>query len=119
MMSYLLNSLLQRSPLVVVILAGILFSIVRWRRHPRVSLITLIALVFYLIKIFVFAALNYWLPTLRVSMHLSYAAINNLYTVLNVFSNLVFGVVVIVLVAAAFTGRRSEAAANPGSTVLS
>lgn len=105
-------SLLQRSPLLLVVLAGILFSIVRWRRHPKASLITLIGLVFYLIKFFGFTALNYWIPSLRESMHWSYATANNLYTVLHVVNDFAFAIVIVLFVAAAFVNRRPVAATN-------
>ncbi len=105
MTTYFLTSLLQRSPLLLLVLAGILFSIVRWRRHPKASLLTVIALVFYLIKIFLFTAFNYWIPPLRESMHWSYAAANNLYTVLHVVNDIGFAIVIVLLVAAAFANR--------------
>jgi hypothetical protein len=105
MISYFLMALLQRTPVLLVILVGILLSIARWKRHPKASLITLIALGFYLIKVFVFTALNYWIPSLRESLNWSFAAINNLYTVLHVVSDIGFAVVIVLLVAAAFVNR--------------
>ena len=50
------------SPLYLVWLAGIVFAISRWRRHPTVSLLTLVALAVLLLSsvlgVFVFT----WLP---------------------------------------------------------
>jgi hypothetical protein len=105
-------SLLQRSPLSLVILAGIVLSIARWKRHPKASLITLIALGFYLIKLFLFTALNYWIGSLRESMDWSYATLNNLFTVLHVVNDMGFAIVLVLLVAAAFANRQTIPAIN-------
>ena len=112
MVSYFLMALLQRTPLLLVILVGIILSIARWKRHPKASLITLIALGFYLIKLFGFTALNYWIPSLRESMNWSFAALNNLYTVLHVLNDIGFALVIVLLVAAAFANRAPEAATS-------
>ena len=112
MTSYFLMSLFQRSPLLLVILAGIVLSIARWKRHPKASLITLIALGFYLFKVFLFTVLNYWIGTLRESMHWSYATLNNLFTVLHVVNDMGFAIVLVLLVAAAFANRQAIPATN-------
>jgi hypothetical protein len=112
MISYFLMALLQRTPLLLVILVGIILSIARWKRHPKASLLTLIALGFYLIKLFAFTALNYWIPSLRESMNWSFAALNNLFTVLHVVNDIGFAVVTVLLVTAAFANRAPEAATS-------
>lgn len=112
MTSYFLMSLLQRAPLLLVILIGVLLAILRWRRHPKTSLITVIALGFYVIKLFAFTALNYGIPSLRESMHWSFATANYLYTVLHVVSDIGFALVIVLMVAAAFADRRPVAAAS-------
>lgn len=105
-------SLLQRSPLLLVIMAGIILSITRWKRHPKASLITLIALGLYVIKVFFFTALNYSIGSLRESMHWSSATLNNLFTVLHVVNDMGFAVVIVLLVAAAFANRQALPATN-------
>ncbi len=112
MISYFLMALLQRSPLLLVILVGIILSIARWKRHPKGSLITFIGLCLYLIKLFAFTALNYWIPSLRESMNWSFAALNNLFTVLHVVNDIGFAVVIVLLVSAAFVNRRPGAATS-------
>lgn len=112
MISYLLRTLLARSPMYLVVLAGIVISIMRWKRHPKASLLTLIALVFYLIKSFAFTAINYWIPTLRESMHWSYATAIHLYTVLEVVNDIAFAAVLVLLVAAAFANRQPAVATS-------
>jgi hypothetical protein len=108
MLRYLLITLLQRSPNLLVTVVGLLLAIVRWPRHPTVSSLTLLALVLYPIKLFVFAAINYWLPSLHDSMQLSYAAISNLYIVIDVLSDVGFAIVLLILVIAAFSERQTE-----------
>jgi hypothetical protein len=112
MISYFLMAIVQRSPLLLVVLAGILFSIVRWKRHPKASLITVIALGFYLFKIFSFMIFNYWLPSLRLSMQWSYSTADAFYTVMNVVNEIGFAVVIVLLVAAAYVDRRPVAATS-------
>ena len=109
MLKFLLMSFLQRSPILLVALGGIAFAIIRWRRHPGVSLLVTIGLLFYIIKLTIFAALYYWLPTLRVSMKMSYRAISNLYDLTSIVSDITFSIVLVILVVAAFY-RRSRVA---------
>lgn len=87
-------------------LVGIVIALSRWRRHPGVSGLTAAAFVLYLLKSVVFAFLFQWLPSLRVSMHLSWNAIDNLSTALGVLSDVFFGIVVLMLVLAALSKRR-------------
>ena len=110
--SYLLRIMLQRSPLLLVVLGGVVFAIVRWRRHPRISFLTLLGLMLYLLKVFIFAGLSYSIPQVRESLHWSYAIANNLYLALNVLSDLAFSGIRILLVAAAFAQRRQAPAIN-------
>ena len=91
--------------MLLVALVGIVVAFVRWRRHPVVSALTTIALVIYLIRSFTLTAFYYWLPSLRESMHLSWNAIDNLSTALGVFSDIIFAIVLLMLVIAAFSKR--------------
>lgn len=97
--------------MLLLALVAIVFAIARWRRHPAISMITVAAFIIYLIKIFVFVALYYWLPTLRTSMHLSYAAIDNLSLLLGALNDFGFAIVILMLVVAAFSKRQPLAPA--------
>lgn len=44
-----LRNLVAQSPLLVIWLAGFGLAVLRWNRHPRVSLLTVIAIVLYFI----------------------------------------------------------------------
>ena len=98
--------LARRSPVILVALVGIVFAIVRGKRHPTVSLITCIALVIYFIRIVGFTLLNYYLPNIGHALHLADSQVDSAYTVMFVFEDFVYAVILIILVAAAFIGRR-------------
>ena len=94
--------------LLLVILGGIIFAIVRRRRHPRVSLITLIALGLYLVEVFAFWFLFQYLPRFFDALHLSPSNVSTLDSALQLLDDFGFAAVLILLVAAAFTGRNPE-----------
>jgi hypothetical protein len=103
--------LLRRSVLLLVVLGGIVFAIVRWKRHPRVSLLTTIGLGLYLVESCAFAFLFHYLPRFFDTLHLSASNISVLDPVLQLADDFGFSVVLILLVAAAFS-RRNHSATN-------
>src|SRR5215471_11876213 len=109
MIRYLLLSFLQRTPLFLVLLGGLLVALGRWNRHSSVSLITAVGIVLYIIKLVVFSALSYWVPTLRSSMDWSYETVNNVFTVIHILSDIGYALFIIVLVTAAFLHRNPKA----------
>jgi hypothetical protein len=109
--------MLQRAPLLLVILVGIIFALVRWKRHPKISFCATFGLLIYLFKHIVLAELSYSIPGVMKSWKLSYAAANNMYTALYVVGDLAFAAVVIILVIAAFAQRAPQSPTN-GSTRL-
>lgn len=98
----------RRVPMLLVVLAGSLLAVLRWKRHPRVSLMTLIALMLYLIEGIVFIAILYWLPELMYAMKLSAKATGWLYTIIFFFEDFAIVAVLLLLVGAALTGRQRE-----------
>jgi len=91
--------------MLLLVLGGSAFAIIRWKRHPRVSLMTLVALVIYFLEAILFVAFLYWLPNLMQSMRISGGASGWLYSLIFFFEDFVFALVIILLVGAAFTGR--------------
>ena len=91
--------------MILVALAGIVFAIVRGKRHPTASLMTGLALVIYFLRIVGFTLLNYWLPNLGHALQMSPAQVDWAYTVMFVFEDFAYAAILIILVAAAFTGR--------------
>ena len=104
--SYFLYMFARRIPMLLVSLGGIVFAIARWKRHPRVSLMTVLALALYWVEAVVLLCIRYWLPNLVETMKLSGPAINVLFVVISVLDDFAFAVIIILLVAAAFTGRK-------------
>ena len=89
---------------------AIIYSLVRWKRHPRASLLTTIAFVIFLIDAFVFSIIIYFVPMLMTSMRLSGIMIDWLYFFVFFFGDFVYAIVIILLVSAAFSQRKTAPA---------
>lgn len=105
---YFLLMMARRLPMLLIVLGGSVFAVLRWKRHPRVSLMTLIALLFYLIEVVAFIIFLYLLPDLMRAMHLSGKASGWFYTIVFFVEDFAFVAVLLLLVWAALTGRRRE-----------
>jgi len=95
--------LLRKTPLILVLLGGLLFAIARWKRHPRVSLLALIGLGFYLVEIFVVTAVYYFLPALL--ERAGFPQSSGLFTVIQVVDDIVYAGILILLIGAALGQR--------------
>ena len=113
--SYFLTRVARRLPMLLLALGGIVFAIMRWRLHPRASLMTVVALSIYLVDMVVYTLILYWLPNLVEPMRMSSSASRFFYSVVYFIEDIVFAVTIILLVAAAFANRRS----TPKSKVIS
>lgn len=60
-MAILFNYLFQ-VPMYLVCLVGIIIALVRWKKHPRVSLFALLGLGLWLLVSLVFTAVSAWMP---------------------------------------------------------
>ncbi|HEX5708753.1 MAG TPA: hypothetical protein VFX96_15750 [Pyrinomonadaceae bacterium] len=113
--SILLNYLFA-APTLLVWLAGVLVSIVLWRKHPRVSLLALagfgVALLVALAYGFVFVLLNHWLN----SAEIAYDQREYYYNALRFVFSLVEAVAAVLIVTAVFTGRGPRVAATATAT---
>ena len=105
--SYLFYIFAGRIPLFLLLLGGIGFALMRWNRHPRVSLLTSLGLFFYLLESICFTFIVFLLPTL-LPAGANFVASGPLYTVLFVLDDIAYAAVIIVLVSAVFTQRRLE-----------
>lgn len=103
-LSYLL---LRRLPIILLALVGILLAIVRWKRHPKVSLLTAFGMGLFLFQSLTFMFVYYFLPRL-VDRGWTYGSVNHLYTLAQICQDFLFAGVIILLVAAAFSQRRSQ-----------
>jgi hypothetical protein len=106
----LLKGLMEQVPSLLTILGCMVFAIVRWRRHSKVSLLVLIGLGLLFVHSFVFAVVYTWIPDLfiRSADYLNQTSvIRNVYLVLGLISNSSFGVAFAVLLMAIFIHRPS------------
>jgi hypothetical protein len=104
--------LARRSPMLLFALGAIIFSLIRWKRHPRVSLMVAIAFFIYLVDAFLFSIFNYYIPTIFRPMNLSLKGIDWLYFFVYFFRDFVFVIVIVLLVSAAFIQRKTTPAEN-------
>jgi hypothetical protein len=92
--------------MLLLALAGVIVAGIRWKRHPRASLMTISALVIYVIDAFVFSIVIYYVPYLIRNMELSSKTVDWLYFSIYFFDDFVTAAIIVLLVAAAFTQRR-------------
>lgn len=110
--SYFLTRVARRLPMLLLAFGGIVFAIMRWKLHPRASLMTVVALAIYLVDMVVYTLILYWLPSLIEPMRMSPSASRWFYSVVYFIEDIVFAVTIILLVAAAFTDRKSRVSSN-------
>lgn len=97
--------LLRRLPIILIALVGILIAIARWKRHPKVSLLTVFGMGLFLTQSLTFMFVYYFLPRLRDSGW-TYDGIGRLYALAQVCQDFLFAGVIILLVVAAFSQRQ-------------
>jgi hypothetical protein len=111
-LSYLLRSLLLRTPTLLLFVAGVVFALIRWKRHPKVSLLTLLGLCIWQLASFTFMFINNRLPTwLRENGWTSESQIK-VYFAINLTHDLLYSVMLVLLVAAALS-QRGQNKLNP------
>ena len=104
----------RRWPVMLVVLAGLVFAIIRWRRHPKVSALTVAGLLLFQLQSLAFSSLYYFLP--RLADHgWTWRSIVHLSIGLDICHDLVFTVAFALLAVAIFTGRtQPETASGAG-----
>jgi hypothetical protein len=102
--------LVRRSPMLLLAIGGIVFALVRWKLHPRASLMTLIALVIFILDVIGFFIVSNVLPDLAHPMLTSVKAIDWFYFFMYFFDDFIYALVLVLLIAAAYTGRRRKPA---------
>ena len=106
--SYFLTRTARRLPMLLLALGGIIFAFMRWKSHPRASLMTAVALGIYLVDMVVYTLILYWLPSIVDPMRMSASASRFFYSVVYFIEDIVMAVTIILLVAAAFTNRKGK-----------
>ncbi len=100
--------LLRRAPVLLLALAGIILALVRWKRHPKVSLITVIGLVFFLVESLIYSTLLYRLPRLFGQRWVTLESYEIYFTVLYVLDDIAYALVIVLLVTAALIQRKIQ-----------
>ena len=100
-----LASLLIQSPILLVWLAGFILALVYWRRHPRASLFTVIALVIFLVETLVDTYLNLWLPLMLSERGMGAVQLGQIYMIKGILTAIIGAVAWGLIVAAIFSGR--------------
>ena len=106
--SFLLSSYLVQLPVLLIWLVGIVIAAVRWRRHPRVSLLLCLALV-------LLGARALIVPVIRYRVQISDLPVGQMgyrFGVLNVVSAVVGAVAWILVLVAAFRERDNHDASG-------
>lgn len=104
----------RRWPVMLVVLAGLIFAIARWRRHPKVSALAVAGLLVFQFQSIGFSTLFYFLPRLA-TRGWTWAAIDNLSIVVDVCHEIFFAVALALLAAAVFSGRKQPAVVSQAS----
>jgi hypothetical protein len=105
----LLWSLAGQLPSLVALVGCMVFVATRWKRHPKVSLLTLIGLLLIFVADFLFGVIFVWAPDLLINRDSALskgASVATVFMVLSLISNTVFAIAFIFLLAAIFIQRR-------------
>lgn len=107
-----LGQYLPQIPLFLVWLVGIALAVVFWRRHPRVSLLAIIALALFLLGALVGAPVSLWLPMMMQERGLSPSRIGLMLTGVAVAQSLLSAVLWGIVIAAIFGWRNGRGQAG-------
>ena len=112
----LFQSYLEQLPSFLALIAGIVFAMTRWKHHPRVSMVVVIALVFLLLHMIVFTIVYNVVPRWVIRSSGSYEdfrkVIDRVYLILGLISNGAAAIGIGVLLAAIFMRRTAEPVAE-------
>ena len=100
----------RRWPVMLVVLAGIVFAIIRWKRHPKVSAFAIAGLLLFQIQSLAFSSMYYKLPELA-NRGWTWAAIDNLSIAIDVCHDIFYALAIALLASAVFSSRNPQ----PGS----
>jgi hypothetical protein len=108
------RSLVQQLPSLLAMLGCIVAAIVLWKRQPKVSLTVIIAMVFLVIHVFVFAVVYAVLPYLVMRSTGGYERIQTVYNLISFLYNSSLAVGLGALLIAVFM-RRTDTVTTGGS----
>jgi hypothetical protein len=104
----LLKDFAEQLPSFLAILGCMIFALVRWKRHPKVSLVVIVALLILLVQFVLFTIVYTWVPDWFIDSAdaVSRATVTrNVYLVLGIVSNTVLSIGLAVLLVGIFMRR--------------
>jgi hypothetical protein len=112
----LFQSYLEQLPTLLALIAGIVFAMTRWKRHPRVAMVAVIALVFLLLHLIIFTVIYTVVPSWVIRSSGNYEniriVIDRVYLILGLLSNGAAAIGFGLLLAAIFMRRTAEPVAE-------
>ena len=102
--SYFLLGLLVEVPSVLIALICILIAAIRWRRHPEVSLLTILSLGWLTLQSLIFEAIFFFAPEWFIGQG-KIGSLETFYTVMDVFYNFLTALALGLLLTAIFIRR--------------
>ena len=97
----------RRWPVMLVVLAGIVFAIIRWKRHPKVSAFAIAGLLLFQIQSLAFSSIYYKLPELA-NRGWTWAAIDNVAIAIDVCHDIFYALAIAMLASAVFSSRNLQ-----------
>ena len=104
----LLRNVLTQLPSLLTLLLCLTIALVRWKRHPKVSLVAAVGFISIILHGLFFSAAYIWLP--RVFTTGSYEENTSFYSLLGLLRNILFAVIFAVLLSAIFIERKQKLA---------
>jgi hypothetical protein len=108
------SSCLTQLPLLLVWLVGIVLAVARWQRHPKVSLLALIALVLALLETILNGFLSVWIPVMLTEQGMTSMQIGTAFAIWRFVASLVGAVIWGLVLAAIFRWRDDLVPPIPG-----
>lgn len=110
---YIGSLLMRRTPVFTMAVIGIVLALIRIKHHPRVSLLTILALLIWVLQGLFFYVLGAALNDIIARMKLSVAASEWAFFFIYFFEDFIFAAVIILLVVAAYKGRNQVSRPAP------
>ena len=107
----LIKDLLLQLPSMIVLVVCLVVALVRWRRHPRVSLFVVLSLTWLILHGFVSTAIYIWVPDWIISTAASgnvEQLTQNVYLGLGLVTNFSLAIALTLLLVAVFTQRTAS-----------
>jgi hypothetical protein len=106
----------RRWPVMLLMLVGLIVSIVRWKRHPRVSLLAVAGILLYITQWLIFGTAFYQMPTLH-DRGFSYQSLIYIYLLVEICQDFVYSGVIVLLISAALAQRNQLVLTNPPNPI--